>query len=462
MLDVALRAKSAIRTPRALVVLGWVALVGIYLATGTSDNHSRQSNDTLSALIPAWSLGQRGTLDIPDFYGFSPWIHHVGAHTLSDRMPGIILWATPFYALLGTSRGPSPAVAALAAAVATATAMICLWQLFSRLVAPKTAVAAAGLAAFGTATWTVSGTALWAHGIDQLCIALALLALSRDRFALSGLAYAMGIVTRPHLAVGAAISGIWASVERRSFRPAIVMGLTSSLGLAALVSYNRIVFGQTTLLVGVYAGRTDTAHDSVAGARSNYGLGYLIQVAGTLISPARGVLVLSPFLLLLIPGLRRAWIAAPSWVRSSAVAAVVYMAVQLTGNGFSGGTFFYSYRLPIEALTLASPLLVLAWREWTSRTQVRRAVFAVLAVISIAQHAIGAFIFTDSDSFETRAWSRYLAWEGLRQADVGDWFVLLACTALASCAAIWLLSGSRSPDLEVDAFSAPKERPSSP
>jgi alpha-1,2-mannosyltransferase len=462
MLDAGRRVSSLLRAPAGLIALGWVGLVGVYLATGTAGNHSRQSNDTLSALIPAWSLGQRGTLDIPDFYGFSPWIHHVGSHTLSDRMPGIILWATPFYALFGTSRGPSPAVAALAAAVATATAIICLWQLFSRLVSPRAAAAAAGLAAFGTATWTVSGTALWAHGIDQLFIGLALLSLSRNRFALSGLAFAMGIITRPHLAVGAAISGIWASVERRSFRPALVMGLTSSLGLAALVLYNRIVFGQTTLLVGVYAARTDTAHDSMAGARSNYGLGYLIQIAGTLISPARGVLVLSPFLLLLIPGLRRAWGGAPSWVRSSAVAALVYMAVQLTGNGFSGGTFFYSYRLPIEALTLASPLLVLAWREWTSRTDVRRVAFAVLAVISVAQHAIGAFIFTDSDSFETRAWSRYLAWEGLRQADAGDWLVFLACTALASFTAIWLLRRSSSPSLVVDAFPAPNVRHSNP
>jgi alpha-1,2-mannosyltransferase len=462
VLDERRRAAYLLRKPAVLIVLGWVALVGVYLATGTAANHSRQSNDTLSALIPAWSLGQRGTLDIPDFYGFSPWIHHVGAHTVSDRMPGIILWATPFYALLGTSKGPSPAVAALAAAVATATAIICLWRLFSRLVSPRAAAAAAGLAAFGTATWTVSGTALWAHGIDQLFIGLALLSLSRNRFALSGLAYAMGIITRPHLAVGAAISGIWASVESRSFRPALVMGLTSSLGLAALVLYNRIVFGQTTLLVGVYAARTETAQDSVAGARSNYGLGYLIQIAGTLISPARGVLVLSPFLLLLIPGLRRAWSVAPSWVRSSAVAAVVYMAVQLSGNAFPGGTFFYSYRLPIEALTLASPLLVLAWREWTSRTQIRRAAFAVLAVVSVAQHAIGAFIFTDSDSFETRAWSRYLAWEGLRQADEADWVVLLACTALAGCVAIWLLSGSGSRSDVVDSFSAPNVRPYKP
>jgi alpha-1,2-mannosyltransferase len=462
MLYAGQRVSSLLRAPAVLVGLAWVALVGVYLATGTAGNHSRQSNDTLSALIPAWSLGQRGTLDIPDFYGFSPWIHHVGAHTLSDRMPGIILWATPFYALFGTSRGPSPAVAALASAVAAATAIICLWQLFSRLVSPRAAAAAAGLAAFGTATWTVSGTALWAHGIDQLWIALALLSLSRNRFAMSGLAYALGIFTRPHLAVGAAISGIWASVEQRSIRPALAMGLTSCLGLAALVLYNRIVFGQTTLLVGVYAARTETAQVSVAGARSNYGLGYLIQVAGTLISPARGVLVLSPFVLLLIPGLRRAWAAAPSWARSSAVASLAYMAVQLTGNDFSGGTFFYSYRLPIEALTLASPLLVLAWREWTSRTHVRRVAFAVLAVVSVAQHAIGAFVFTDSDSFETRAWSRYLAWEGLRQADAGDWLVLLACTALAGCSAIWLLNSSNRRSDVVDALATSNARPSNP
>jgi len=37
------------------------------------------------------------------------------------------------------------------------------------------------------------------------------------------------------------------------------------------------------------------------------------------------------------------------------------LAIQITGNYFAGGGGFYSYRYPIETLTLCAPLLVLCW-----------------------------------------------------------------------------------------------------
>lgn len=420
---------------RAMLGLSGVALFSIYLTSSTLPKNSRQNVDTLSALIPAWSLGQRGTLHIPEYLQATPWIQQHGDVVLSDRMPGIILWATPFYGLFGSPSGPSVGVAALAAVAATSLAIVLLFRVFTRVLDPAAALVAAGIGAFGTATWTVSANALWPHGIDQLWIAVAMLMLAKDRYWFGGLAFAASIMTRPHLAVSAAICGIWAGIHRRSPYPTLQVGLTSVLGLLGLLAYNQSVFGRAVLLAGVYSERPSTARATVSAAEHDYGLTLAIQVAGSFISPLRGLFVLSPFLLLLLPGLRRAWVIAPTWIRSSAVAGLAYMGVQLMGNGFQGGSYFYSYRLPIELLTLAAPLLALAWREWTVKTIPRQVAFAALAIVSVIEHAIGAFIFIDTLDFETRAWSRFQVAEGLGQATNGQLVGLgglsIACTALS-------------------------------
>ena len=69
-------------------------------------------------------------------------------------------------------------------------------------------------------------------------------------------------------------------------------------------------------------------------------------------SPERGVLVMTPALLLLLPGCRAAWRVAPWWVRSATVSGIAYVIVQIWVSRFSGGDGFYSYRTPLEGLTL--------------------------------------------------------------------------------------------------------------
>lgn len=417
-----------------------VAVAGLfYVYLITSNLGSDQNTDTMSAAIPAWSLAQHGTLDIPQYEGGTPWIVRRGDDVLSDRMPGIILWAVPFFRLFGTPDGPSTLVAAIAAVTATTAAVVLLYRIFRRLLDARAAVVGAALVAFGTATWTISADALWPHGPAQMWLAGAMLLMSTQTWWGAGLAYAASITIRPHLAVAAAISGLWESVARRSLKPLIQVGLTSALGVAALLVYNTLVFGETTLLIGVYAGRTTTAADNAASLGSlQHPL--LRGLLGTLFSPVRGVLVLSPFLIMLLPGLVKAWRVAPTWARASATGGIAYMLVQLFGNAFEGGARFYSYRLPIEALTLAVPLLALCWREWTSRTSRRRVVFAVLAVFSVVQHAVGAFIFYDPPTEnQTRPWDRYLFIQELQQATVTDLVILGLVTTACSWIAYRLL-----------------------
>ena len=415
------------------LALGVVVFV-LFAVTATYDDH--QNNDTYAALLPAWKLGQHGTLRIPEFLGLNPWIHDYGSgRVLSDRMPGIIFFAAPFYAIFGVADGATWYPATLASVTATTGAMVALFLVFDRLATRRTAVVATAIAAFGTGTWTISADALWGHGPSQLWISLALLAACTGRLATSGLALGFAITVRPHLALSAATVGIGESLKRGSVRPVVSVGLASSLGVVMLLAYNRLVFGSWQLLAGTYGSRPNTASETVQGS------GLWLNILGTLVSPARGILVMSPFLLLLLPGLRAAWKAADAWIRGAAVGGLAYMLAQLAGNYFAGGASFYSYRLPLEFLTLCAPMLLLCWREWTSRSAWRRSGFAALAVISITQHALGAIRWRDDfPSKEPLAWSRYLVAYAVEHAPAWQLGITAGVGVIASLAAWWLLT----------------------
>ena len=122
-------------------------------------------------------------------------------------------------------------------------------------------------------------------------------------------------------------------------------------------------------------------------------------------------LTTTPALLLLLPGCRAAWRVAPWWVRSATLSGIAYVAVQIWVSRFSGGDGFYSYRTPLEGLTLTVPLLTLAWREWTSTTRLRRTVFAGLATASVAFHAFGSIVNWVPSGPNHSPWKTYMPFE---------------------------------------------------
>lgn len=387
------RALPAVRgvldTASAWQVFGAVAgpLLVLYLATASYG--LPQSPDPVATALPAWRLAEHGTMALDEYAGENPWLVDTGERVVSNRQPGVIAWGVPFYLLIPTTSGDEPpmAPAGAAGAVAAALAMGVLALVLRRLIAPPAAVAGALVAGLATATWTVSADGLWPHGPTQLWLALGMLASAAGHHARAGLAWAAALLTRPNAAVVAAVTGLYASWRQRSVRPALLVGAVSGLGLLALIAYNTVVFDAPSISGGYPSDFTDRLTGMSV---RTYGE----NVLGTLVSPGRGILVLSPFLLLLLPGLRAGWRAAPAWTRGSALAGLLYLALHLRMNRFWGGTNFFSYRYPLETLTLAAPLLVLAWREWTARTARRRRWLATAVAASIGMHALGAVYFT--------------------------------------------------------------------
>lgn len=411
---------------------GWpaglsAALVGLALFlvyVPTAAMTYQQSPDPIAAFVPAWEIANNRTVTLDAYEGMVPWFKEFDGRIVSDRAPGVVFFGVPFYWVFHPI-GQSPVPAALAAASAAAGAMAALHLVFRRHASPSTATAAALLAGLGTATWTVSADGLWPHGPAQLWLALALLALPRRAW-LAGAFLGLAVFTRPQTAVAAAVVGIALGWQARSLLPVLRIGTGSLLGAAGLVAYNTVVFGSASLTGGY--------EDLPARWVSQLTVPeYLLGVLGTLVSPDRGVLVLSPFLLVLFLGVPTAWRRIDGVGRAAALAGLAYILVYLLVNRFSGGENFYSYRLPIEALTLGAPLLLGAYVWWVRERAWALAAFPLLAALSVGLHAIGAVYHVPS--YEVHG-----PWTGARIAEAfgaaGPWVVAATAMVVVTVGAI--------------------------
>lgn len=366
---------------RRMVVVLLLAVWIVYLATATYG--AGQVNDTLSNGQAAWSLGTRGTLDLPEpWRGTVDWEREgPDGQIYSNRNIGPILWTAPFYAIAEVfsptevpehPRDISYAPAAVAAATVTALAIAASFVLFRRLASRRVALGATLALAFGSSVWSVSADAMWNHGLTHLLLVLGVLAASEDRHARSGLLYTAAILARPQVAVVAAVMGIWRAVATRSWRPMLVVGATSALGAIVVTVIGGLMFGNW-LPVG---GHSPDRLTSVATTSSS---GFVINMANGLFHIDRGLFVFAPVLLVLAPFVVRGWRHAPWWVRSSAIAGVVYFVVQMRANGYDGGGGFFGSRLSIETLVLLTPLALRTWQ--TAGRRVRLIALVVQGVM---------------------------------------------------------------------------------
>lgn len=366
--------------------------------------------DSAAAFHPAWHLVHHGHLWVDD-EPLRIWmfVQDAHGHLSSNRPPGLILFSVPAFAAAGwLTATPVVAPAAVAVSLATAAGVANLGLLLEDILSRRAAWCAAMLAGLGTSLWSVAAAEYLPHGIDVLWLTTALLALRARRTTLAGVAFALAITTRPHLAVVALILGIGAARNVR-LRSIVAVGLPSVCGLLLLMTYNALVFGVFNIRGG-YPEYVD-APISREGITTTDSHAVLTNLAGTLASGSRGVLVLSPFIVALLPGLVRGWRAGPWWARWSAVAGAAYMLVQLRiqsgPEGFLGGGLIYSYRYAIEPLALCAPLLASSWLTWTRMSESRMRLFAALAVLSVWTHAVGAILYGISGQYPFHAW---LAW----------------------------------------------------
>lgn len=341
--------------------------------------------DALTNAITGWYIGNEGTvvasehdvLATPEQYAQLGWFVESPEGTVGQYPPGAALVAGLVYALTpgdmtdhtlsGNNFEGSGAVtvgipplwpATLSAVLTTAAAAAVLALVFQGLGGSRRTAAAGGLV-FGLATgaWAVASTASWTHGPAMLAVALALLAVQRERWGAAGAAFAFAILTRPHLAVVAASVGLVVAWRRRTLRPAVVLGLTSGAGLLAIVAYNTSIWGEASISGGYGDGfERQFAHSDLGWFVSN--------VVGGLFDPHHGLLVWAPFLVVLAVAAVAERRHLVDWSTAAAVGGIAYLLIQWRANAFAGGEGHFAYRYPLEALTAAAPALYVGYERW--------------------------------------------------------------------------------------------------
>ncbi len=398
-----------------------VGVVAFAIFAATAHYRDPLNNDAHATAVAAWQLAHHGNVTLTAFHGKLPWTFQVHGRDVTNRLPGTIFWATPFYALMGSSSFPPIYPSAIAAAMASALAVAFAFALCCRLVSKRAALVAAALFAFATGTWTVSADQLWTHGPAQAAVLLTLIFVVRNQWLLAGVPAGFAILVRPHLGVVALVLAVAAITRTKQAKP-LFMAVGAALGAAILLAYNHALWGGLSIFGGYNQPVVASGHKFTA---------LIIGFFGDLVSPERGVLVMTPALLLLLSGARAAWRVAPDWVRWSTVAGFAYLLLQLWGIRFGGGDGFYSYRTTLETLSLCVPLLTLMWREWTSETRLRRATFAALATTSVALHAFGAIINWVPEGVYNRPWRMYLPIDLARHIGAAQTSLWLAGSVIA-------------------------------
>jgi len=235
--------------------------------------------------------------------------------------------------------------------------------------------------AFGTNTWMISSQALWQHGTGELLIALALLLVvapaSPVRIALLGAVCVFVAANRPPDALVAGMIVLFVVWGR--WRNALWLLAGAAVPLAAVLYYNLNFIGH---IAGAYA---------LIKPPENFFQPGWSGVAGLLVSPTRGLLVFSPFLVFipvgLIQRLRSPGSKALAVVLSFAVAAQVLLYAQGDWRaGASWGPRWLTDLLPILMWMLAPAPLVLR--------PLARGLLILMMVASVGVQAIGAFWYT--------------------------------------------------------------------
>jgi hypothetical protein len=179
----------------------------------------------------------------------------------------------------------------LAASVVAALSVGLFYLLVVRAAGRSRAILAAVAYGFATGTWVISSQALWLHGMGELLAVCALLAATARTSAASltaaGLAAGLLAVNRPpDAALGAGI--VFYLLVRHRRRALWSMGAAVAAA-APFLLYNITVFGHWA---GGYAWAVTGSHPYMSHS-------LLPGVAGLLLSPGKGLLVFSPFLLFL-------------------------------------------------------------------------------------------------------------------------------------------------------------------
>ncbi len=310
-------------------------------------------------------------------------------HVCSVFPPGMAVLALPFFAPfvlagfgpfdLGLLVHGGHVVAAFVEVIAT----LVLWSVMRRFAGPRSSLVLVLLYFLATSVRTVASQALWQHSGVHLMVVVALALVLREEPVSLGREFFAGLV----IGLGAVVRQTTALIALgiHGMRPVrlIVSLIGAAIGVAPLLTYNYFAFG-SPLEQGYGIKPFDTPPQ-----QGLYGL---------LLSPSRGLLIYTPYVIFAFGALFRAWrwpgevATRLRWLSLVWIAALVLYA---TYAEWWGGRVFGSRFLDDLAPVLFAAL---AWGIGVGvmRSIVERVLFAVMALWSFVIFQAAAFLYDKS------------------------------------------------------------------
>lgn len=345
--------------------------------------------DTVPTCLLPVSLLRDGDLFLDEYAGFfrANWgdqayfVQEAHGHLVSMYPVLTAILAVPVYAVpvwMGWADDPGLVyyVARLAAAVLAVIAMAFYYLLCREWLAPVTAAALTLALGLGTAMWTTVSQGLWQHSgsIPFLCAALWVLARAQKRERLvpwAGLLLSLATLARHNNATTLLVLGGYVLLRHRH-RFAAFLAL-AALPLACLLGYNTLAFGSPLRI------------SYGSGATNGWNAVWWQGLAGLLVSPAKGLLVFSPFLVwALVEGVRALCRGADLFA-FVALSAWVFLAVMADWWAWYGG-WSYGNRMLADSLPLWGMLLIPGCSRMSRHGWLA---FGGAAALALAAHALG-------------------------------------------------------------------------
>lgn len=312
--------------------------------------------------------------------------------------PGAGLAAAPLFGagkLLGVDVEESPRFLwqggkSVAAALVAGSAVLIYW-IGLGITMPKRALLVALSYGLGTSLWSMTSQSLWQQAPTVFLVSLSVLLLAHANhhpvlITAAGFATGMAAVCRPTAAILLLAFGMYFDKGWRKLLR-FVLGAAGPLMLLAFYNFwffgNPLSFGQTQTAIGVALAKT--------GVPLVWQTPLWVGLPGLLVSPSRGLLVYSPFLIFALWGAVAAWRSPHVWLRPVGVSFFALLFISARWFDWAGGHSF-GYRILADLLPLLIVmLLTVVDRIYTDRRML--ASYGVLLSISIAVQFLGVVAY---------------------------------------------------------------------
>jgi MFS family permease len=408
------------RRSRRIAAALFVGLAVVYNANGREIG----TVDSQPAKFTARELAMAGTLTLDRVVAERPGLgerpafardrlgHFRSAYPLPSALVATIPAAILHYSGLVDLRAPLAPnlVAALTASLLTAGAVTLLFLAVGRLVPDRVAVITAMAIGLGTNYWAVVSQTLWQHESVAFGLALVVWAWLRPvpeirtrELILGGLGLALAGAARPQVSPLVAILLVWLATRagwRRTLVPGVIVGIAAGVTIATNYAWFGHVLGA--------APRLESIHPETHGVPGTISRTPWVGALGLLISPSRGLLVFSPFVLVALAARRAPAELGLRWLTAGvAVQFAVYASYTVWWGGHT-----YGPRYTMDLIAPMAPMIALGFVRALTLVWTRIGV-VILVLWSMLVAGAGAFIYPNDawntspaevDRFHHRLW----------------------------------------------------------